>query len=115
MNSLSEFVVPNRASRWSSVILWLIWAFGVYGVLGTAAWPPGGLQDGLAYLSLILLPLVAVRLLRARVVLDANGLVSRNLRNKEFTWDQVSGFSVRGQLLQNEVGVDLRQPRPTWS
>lgn len=101
-------VVSNTAARYSSIVIWLIWLFGLYGVISSRLWPPTGLRDVLAQVSIVLLPVVGVRMLRARIVMDEDGLTSwGEVRTRRYLWDQVVGFRVRGNLIQNKVGVDL--------
>lgn len=95
----------NKASRWFAAVYWLIWLFGLYGLIGAGALLPTRWQDFAACVSIVLLPVLAIRQLRARVVLDERGLTSHDeLRNQSFSWDQVVGFSDRGTPLQNKVG-----------
>lgn len=99
-------MIRNRASRNAGFVVVLVWLFGIYGAAGH--WPPSGLGDVLLYVAIVGLPVLFIRGFRARIVVDEKGLVScQEAATVRLTWSQISKFSTRGRLIQNQVGAEL--------
>lgn len=98
-------MIPNRATRWASLVFILIGLFGGYGVFSEWSWPAEP-KNVFAALGVVLMATLAVRSLRAGVLVDDSGLVSRaELATRRLRWREIERFDSRGATIRNEVGA----------
>lgn len=81
----------------------LIGLFGGYGVVSEWSMPVGA-KDVFGTLGVLLVAVLAVRSLRAGVLVDDRGLVSRaEIETRRLPWREIERFDARGVAISNEA------------